>query len=77
MIATPVGVLAVDDASLVRKQLQTDPRRARSDRVRDPVGLGLAAAVHHRVIAVAFEPDAGELPDRPGVGMLQALAAEA
>jgi hypothetical protein len=67
MIATPVGVLAVDDARLVRMQLQTDLRQASSDRVPHPQGLGPAAAVHHRVIAVALEPEVRVLPGHPGV----------
>jgi len=67
MIATPVGVLAIHDARLVRMQLQTDLRQASSDRVPDPVGLGLAAAVHHRVIAVPLELDVRVLPGHPGI----------
>ena len=67
MIVTPVGVLAVDDARLVRMQLQTDLRQASSDRVPDLVGLGLAATVHDRVVAVALERNGRELPGHPRI----------
>lgn len=30
-------------------------------------GLGLADAVHHRVIHIPLKPDAGKLPNHPGI----------
>jgi hypothetical protein len=67
MIATPVGVLAVDDAPLVRVQLQTDCRQPRREAGSYLAGLLLAVAVNHRVIAVAFEGDRRKRPSQPYV----------
>src|SRR5664279_2156343 len=67
MIVTPVGVLAVDDAGLVRMEFQTDRRQSLREGVPHLAGLFLAVAVNHRIIAVAFERDGRVFPDQPHV----------
>ena len=67
MIVAPVDVLAVDDARLVRMQLQPDLFQPTRDRIPHLAGLLLAVAVHHRIVAVAFERDGREFPHHPCV----------
>lgn len=67
MIATPISVLAVDDERLVRMQHQPHLLQAGRDRIPHMAGLHLAAAVHHRIVAVALKPDSRKLPDHPHI----------
>src|SRR5437764_15459933 len=67
MIATPVGVLAVHYARLVWMQLQTDVGQPCRNGIPHYTGLPLAAAVHHRVIAITLERNARELPGHPRI----------
>ncbi len=67
MLAAPVSVLAVDDARLARMQLQADGRQPFRQGIPHHDGLRLAAAVNHRIIAVALERDRRERPGQPHV----------
>jgi hypothetical protein len=65
--AGAAGVLAVHYPGFHRVQFQPALRHPGSDLVPDELGLGLAAAVHDRVIAVALERDGRVGPGHPRV----------
>src|SRR6266567_3443279 len=56
MIATPVGVLAINHTGLIWVQLQSDLRQPRCQGIPYHHGLLLAGAVNYRIIGIPLNP---------------------
>ena len=67
MIATPVGVLAMNHTGLIWVQLQADLRQPRCQGIPYHHGLRLAGAVNHRIIAIPLERDTRMFPGQPHI----------
>jgi hypothetical protein len=67
MIATPVGVLAINHTGLIWMQLQSDFRQPRSQGIPYHDGLLLAAAVNHCIVAITFERHGRVFPGQPHI----------
>ena len=67
IVTAAFAVLAVHDPGFVGMQPQPDLAHPVLQRGQHLAGLTLADAVHDRIIDIAFEPDARELPSHPHV----------
>ena len=67
MGAPPVPILGVNYPGFAGMQPQPDLFHPAADRFRHGQRLGVTAAVHHRIVDIAFEGDAWELPGHPPI----------